>query len=292
MGELVAGRTHLEEAIAIYEQDPSLYKGTQVLRVQDHKSTGLCYLALTLTCLGELESGLHAAERGLRHSQALGDLHTINFSLCFLAAVLHFQRDTHEAMRRGTESLDLAREQGFATWIGTSQMIRGAAMISNGKREEGLAEITAGISAHSGMEAGVYQPFGISLLVNGLMAVGRFDDALGALARGFAVSEKTGERFYLAELWRLRGEALGKQGRLQEAEESLHTAIGTARQQQARLFELRSAATLCTLLEGRHEGALREFLAPVYAWFGDGARGRDVEDARALLGRRTSTDTI
>ncbi|MET1084993.1 MAG: AAA family ATPase [Burkholderiales bacterium] len=283
-GELAAARKHLEEAIAIYEQEPSLYRGTQALRVQDHKSTGLCYLALTLTCLGELERGVQAAESGLRHSEMLGDLHTINFSLCFLAAVLHFQRDTHDAMRRATESLELAREQGFATWIGISQMIRGAALISSGEREAGLREITAGISAHSGMEAGVYQPFGISLLVNGLIAVGRFDEALGALARAFAVCERTGERFYLAELWRLQGEALGQQGRLAEAEESLHTAIGIARQQEARLFEVRSAVSLCRLLgEPRNVAVLREKLEPVYKWFGEGARGRDVEDARALL---------
>ena len=116
------------------------------------------------------------------------------------------------------------------------------------------------------------------------MAVGRFDEALGALARAFAVCERTGERFYLAELWRLQGEALAKQGRLPEAEESLHTAIGIARQQEARLFELRSAVSLCRLLgEPRNEAVLREKLEPVYKWFGEGARGRDVEDARALL---------
>jgi len=288
-GEFTAARKHLEEALLLYEQE-QMSRGKQVLYVQDQKSTGLCYLALTLTTLGYLDSGLRAGETGLSHSQALGGPHTINFSLCYLAALHHFRRDPRGALRRATESLELAREQGFATWIGVSQMIRGEALVSNGEREEGLKEIAAGMNAHSEMEAIAYQAFGISLFVKGLIAEGRLDEALGALAEALAISERTGERFYLAELWRLKGEILARKGSPSEAEHWLREAIELSRRQGAKLFELRSAASLCRLLDGpRKEALLRDVLEPVYKWFAEGVDAPDLEDARALLAGRTGS---
>jgi class 3 adenylate cyclase/tetratricopeptide (TPR) repeat protein len=287
-GQLAAARGHLEQAVSIYEEDQSLYRATQGLYVQDHKSTGLCYLALTLTLLGHLDRGLQAAENGLRHSQALGAPHTVNFSLCYLAAVHHIRRDSREAFRRATESLELARQQGFATWVGISQVIRGEALVSNGDYAAGLAELASGMQAHSGMEATSYQPFGISLFVRGLVAANRLDEALGALGQALAISEKTGERFYLPELLRLKGEILARAGRSSEAEDALRAAVELSRQQEARLFELRSVVSLCSIVdEQRRQTLLREMLEPVYKWFAVGAVIRDLEDARALLGYET-----
>jgi tetratricopeptide (TPR) repeat protein len=283
--EFAAARGHLEEALRLYEEHQASQQGRQVLYVQEQKSTGLCYLALTLTALGHLDGGLRAAQSGLRHSQSLGGLHTINFSLCYLAALHHFRRDSLEALRRATESLELAREQGFATWIGMSQMIRGEALIGS-DLDEGLKEITAGMNAHREMEAVTYQPFGTSLLAKGLIAAGRLDEALGALDLAIAMSARTGERFYLAELLRLKGEILAGKGSLSEAEHWLNEAIQVSRQQGAKLFELRSAVNLCRVLDKeRTDAALREVLAPVYEWFEEGHDAPDLRDARALLAR-------
>jgi class 3 adenylate cyclase/tetratricopeptide (TPR) repeat protein len=283
-GELTAARKELEEALGIYEQDQMARRGKQVLYVQEQKSTGLCFLALTLTILGHLDMGLRAAHEGLSHSESLGGPHTINFSLCYLAAVHHIRRGSREALRRATESLELAQEQSFATWIGVSQMIRGAALVRSGELAKGLEEIAAGMRAHSQMGAITYQPFGISLFVEGLIAAGRLEEASEALAQALATSERTGERFYLAELWRLKGEILAEQGRRSEAEHSLREAIELSRQQSAKLFELRSGSSLCRLVDGsRREAVLHEELEPVYKWFEQGIDTPDLQDARALL---------
>lgn len=285
-GELTAARKHLEEAVSIYEQDQASRRSKQVLYVQDQKSTGLCYLALTLTIMGHLDAGVHAGESGLAHSQSLGGMHTINFSLCYLAAVHHIRGDSRSALERATQSLESAREQGFATWIGISQMIRGASLVSDGQGEEGLAELDRGLKAHTRMEATTYQPFALALFAKGLIAAGRLDEALDTLIRALMVSETTGERFYAAELWRLKGEVLAKKGSSEEAERCLREAIDLARRQQARLFELRSATSLCRLVEGpRQEQALHDILEPLCAWFADAADASDVKEARALLVR-------
>jgi class 3 adenylate cyclase/tetratricopeptide (TPR) repeat protein len=288
-GEFAAARGELQEALRLYEEherDRMARRGRQVLYVQDQKSTGLCYLALALTSLGFLDSGLRAAQEGLGHSRSLGGLHTINYSLCYLAAVHQFRRDSRESLQYATESLEMAREQGFATWIGVSLMIRGDALIAEGNIAEGIGQVNAGLAAHDEIAAVTYRPYGMALLANGLMVAGRLDGALDVLAQALAMIERTGERFYLAELLRLKGEVLARRGSHVEAEVALREAIELSRLQGARLFELRSSAGLCRLLDGaRRAYALREVLEPVYASFDEGVDAPDVRDARVLLTR-------
>ena len=283
-GEFSAARAHLEEAIAVYERDQVPHRGRQVLYVQDQKSTGLCYLALTLTAMGYLDRGLRAAETGLDHSRSLGGPHTVNYSLCYLAAVHHFRRDTREALRRATESLELAREQEFATWVGISQMIRGGAMASHGNPDEGIEEIMRGVKAHSGIGAVAYQPFGLSILAEALTAAGRLDEAGDALEQALAMIEQTGERFYLGELLRLKGEIAGRKGDAAAAECWLREAIELSRRQGAKLFELRSLVSLCRHLgDPRQEPLARDTVVPLLDWFCDDGNSPDIRDARGML---------
>ena len=285
-GEFPAARKHLDEAVRIYEQDQAARRSKQVLYVQDQKSTGLCYLGLTLTIMGHLSDGVRAAEASLEHSRILGGMHTVNFSLCYLAAVHHIRGDPSSALASATESLGSAREQGFATWIGISQMIRGASLAAAGRVEEGIVDLRQGMKAHAAMEATTYQPFAMALLAEGLVASGHNDEALGALDSALAISETTQERFYAAELLRAKAGVLARLHGRTEAEECLRAAIGVARVQEARLFELRSAIDLCRLLEpARRRSVLDEILAPLGNWFGDSgasemARARELLDPR------------
>ncbi|WP_290648382.1 AAA family ATPase [Aquisalimonas sp.] len=282
--EFSAARAQLEGAIAACERNQRLHRGRQVLYVQDQKLTGLCYLALTLTIMGHVDAGLRAAEEGLGHARLLGGPHTINYALCYLAAVHHIRGDAPAALERATASLEWAREQGFATWIGISQMIRGASLVTGGECEAGLEEIAAGIKAHSAMDAIAHQTFGIALYAQGLITTGRFDEALRVLTDAFAISERIGERFFLAELWRLQGLALAGKGERSQAEASLRQAIEVARRQEAKLFELRSAVSLCGLYDRLHGGSVRrEFLQPVLDWFEEDADAPDLRDAKSLL---------
>ncbi|HVO87850.1 MAG TPA: adenylate/guanylate cyclase domain-containing protein [Casimicrobiaceae bacterium] len=249
-GNLVEARAHLEEAIRIYDDDQPSRRQKQVLYVQDQKSTGLCYLALALTIMGETERGLAAGETGLAHSRSLGGLHTVNFSLTYLAAVHHIRGDTQAAFEHATESLAAARELGFATWIGISQMIRGASLVKQGRHDEGLAELRRGMSAHADMEATAYQPFAMALFAEGLIATRNAGEALATIGRAIAISDAKGERFYAAELRRLQAEAMRACGRPGDAARALQEAIDIARRQQAKLFENRARERLAAWNSG------------------------------------------
>jgi predicted ATPase len=99
-----------------------------------------------------------------------------------------------------------------------------------------------------------------------------------------ALVENIGERYYEAELHRLRGELLWMQGDEAAAEASFRQAIDVARKRSARSWELRATMSLSRLMveQGKREGA-RQQLADVYNWFTEGFDTPDLVDAKALL---------
>jgi len=103
------------------------------------------------------------------------------------------------------------------------------------------------------------------------------DDAL-------QIAERTGERWFEAELYRHKGQLLLRQGRIEAAEGLYRKALSIAVEQEAKLWELRAATSLARLRrdQGRHAEA-RDLLAPVYGWFTEGFDTPDLKEAKAVL---------
>jgi predicted ATPase len=98
--------------------------------------------------------------------------------------------------------------------------------------------------------------------------------------------EKTGGRFYEAELYRLRGELLLARSAEHhtEAETRFRQGLNIARRQQAKSWELRAAMSLSRLWQHQGKGdEARELLGPIYSWFTEGFDTADLQEAKALL---------
>ena len=101
------------------------------------------------------------------------------------------------------------------------------------------------------------------------------------LTEALAWVDKNGERYYEAELYRLKGELLRH---AEEAEACFHHALDIARSQQAKSFELRTATSLAKLWQHQGKRAeAHELLAPIYSWFTEGFDTADLQEAQALL---------
>ena len=100
----------------------------------------------------------------------------------------------------------------------------------------------------------------------------------------FQIVERTGERWFEAELHRNKGQLLLRQGHPEVAEELYRKALSIAEKQEAKLWELRAAASLARLRcdQGRR-GEACDLLAPVYGWFTEGFETLDLQEAQALL---------
>jgi len=127
-------------------------------------------------------------------------------------------------------------------------------------------------------------PFHIALLSCAHEIAGQVEDALTLLDEALQVVGRTGERWFAAELYRHKGQLRLRQGDSEAAAELYRKALGIAREQEAKLWELRAAVSLARLRrdQGRHTEA-HDLLAPVYGWFTEGFDTPDLKEAKALL---------
>ena len=131
---------------------------------------------------------------------------------------------------------------------------------------------------------GAWKPHNIALLAAACEIAGQIEEGLTLLDDAFQIMERTRDRWFAAELNRHKGQFLLCQGHSEAAEQLYRNALSIAREQEAKLWQLRAAASLARLRrdQGRRAEA-RDLLAPVYGWFTEGFDTRDLRDARLLL---------
>ena len=187
---------------------------------------------------------------------------------------------------RAERAIALGTEQVLPYWVAIAMIPSGWALVKTGQAEEGLARLHAGLDAYRATGGKVYEPHWLALLAEACLKTGRIEEGLSAVREVLAEIEVTEARFHEAELNRLEGELLlaSEERDESQAEASFRKAIGVARAQQAKSWELRAATSLTELLrrQGRPEEA-RDLLAPVYDWFTEGFETLDLKEAKALL---------
>jgi predicted ATPase len=157
-------------------------------------------------------------------------------------------------------------------------------MAKLGQVREGLAKLRQGITTRQHVGARCYQTGILGSLGEVQAADGQPEEALDSYTDALALVEETGERYYEAELHRLKGELLLARCDADTAEASFHKAIEVARQQSARSWELRATISLARLWQnqGKADEAHRQ-LTEIYEWFTEGFDTHDLKEAQALL---------
>ena len=127
-------------------------------------------------------------------------------------------------------------------------------------------------------------PYYLGLLAEAHRRANRIADGISLLNEALELVERTDERWYEAELYRLMAEALITTSDRHDAERWLCRALRTAQKQDARFWELRAATTMARLWcdQGKRADA-RDLLAPVYGCFTEGFDTPDLKEATALL---------
>jgi predicted ATPase len=129
-------------------------------------------------------------------------------------------------------------------------------------------------------------PYYLSGLAEAYGETGLLDDGLGALTKALAAADEHEDRFWKAEIHRLKGELLLRQdhSNVVEAQGCFQRAVEIARNQSAKSLELRATTSLARLLakQGRR-GEARSVLAEIYGWFTEGFDTADLKDAKVLL---------
>jgi len=282
---LPAARTHLEEGIAHYTPDQ---RRAPVFRRtgQDPGVACRAYVALTLWLLGYPEQALARVHEALTLAHELAHAFSLAFARCWVATVSQLCRDVPAVHEHAEAAVTLATEQGFPLWITHGTPVRGWALALQGQGEEGMAQVRQGIAAWRAIGAVQHLPYFSTLLADVYGHRGHTAEGLQALAEAYTVIEQHGERWWEAEVCRLRGVLLLRQAvpQPEEAEACFQRALEVARRQQAKSLELRAATSLARLWQqrGKYQEA-HDLLAPVYHWFTEGFDTADLQDAKTLL---------
>ena len=158
-----------------------------------------------------------------------------------------------------------------------------------GRTDEAVEQLRDSLARQRAIQAGLLRPTFLAHLAEALLAADRIDEGLTAVQEGLEWAEQSLERYYVAELHRLRGELLRARGAGADAEGSFRSALAFAREQGAIGFELRAATGLARLLQIRGEhAAAYGLLSGVYHRFTEGFSTGDLRDAAILIEELTA----
>ena len=217
----------------------------------------------------------HHSSKGL-----LGDLHGFASYICEL------RRETPQMRARAGARLAIATESGFFSGRAISEIYLGWGDTLDGDLEGGIARMRDHMSQLKAGGSEYITDRCLTFVATALGRAGRFEEGLAALKEAFLFIDRTGQRYYEAELHRLKGELLlgHDKANAAAAEQSFHSALDVSRKQRAKSWELRASTSLARLLRdlNRREEA-RPRLAEVYGSFTEGFETADLRDAKALL---------
>jgi len=282
-GEFPPSRSHFDAALALY--DPDSHGSLANQTGTDLEVASLGWSGLVLLCLGFPEQALSRSRAAVDGARALAHLQSLANSLSIGTRVLSLMGDDVALDNWAGQLVSVATEHGFPHWRGEGTAFRGWVKVKDGDVAAGISLLHSGIAAYRATGAEVYTPHYIVLLAKAYEIAAQIDEAVSLLDDALQTIERTGERWFAAELYRHKGELLLRQGHAEAAEQLYRTALGIAREQEAKLWELRAAMRLARLRRGQGRPAeARDLLAPVYSWFTEGFDTPDLKEAKALLG--------
>jgi len=285
LGEQEACCSQIEKGLELYDAKAH-FSPAGVYGGHDAKACALGEAALSYCLRGYPDRALRYGNAALEWARQLNHSGSLAHALDYAVMLARYRRDARAVLRHAEDMIRHAEQQGLSDHGAKGRLFRGYALAQFGQVDWGLSEMRDSMDVE--LRIGTQEDFPVyfEMLAEVGALAGLYDESLQALREAAPVVEQRGIRYWSAELHRRRGEVLlaraGK--RTGEVEDEFLQALMIARQQDARLLELRA---LCSLVHlghtsaawERHEAALRALMAD----FPEPADVPDLADARSML---------
>ncbi|MCX6043795.1 MAG: BTAD domain-containing putative transcriptional regulator [Chloroflexi bacterium] len=290
--DLLAARAYLEQSIALYDQPR--HRSHALIYGQDPCVVALAYLAWTRWCLGYPDQALAHTQAALALAQELAHPYSLVIATTYASVQCQFWGDVERCRLYAENAITLATQHGFTLWLSMATFLKGWALTRQNAFDNGFDEMQRSVELFRSTGAELGAAYFAGLLAETLGRSGQPDIGMIAMNEAFDLLKRTQDRWCEAELHRLCGELWRQMetagidtyelNALAEAETAFQTAINVARQQQAKLWELRATMSLYRLWQQQGKAAeARPRLAAIYHWFQEGAALPDLVEAKALL---------
>jgi tetratricopeptide (TPR) repeat protein len=204
----------------------------------------LCHKALFEWHFGEIDSCQATMAEGISLAKDLNDMHALAVALSFAGHLGHYEHNPATVERVASDLIELSTRQNFPFWLAAGEIFRGWAQSASGDTAEGISRIQDGIEDWRVTGAMLVVQYFLGLKAEALHLADRTSEALEAIREAQALAERSEERWWWAELHRLRGVFLTAMGADEtQIEASFCEAIRMAKQQKSVSLEKRAEAT-------------------------------------------------
>jgi class 3 adenylate cyclase/tetratricopeptide (TPR) repeat protein len=282
LGKLEEARSHFKQGLSLYDSNDSDFH--ESVSPQDARVTMLMYSAIAELWLGFPERAILASQLAQTEAQRVRSA----FSLAMvhgLTCAVYWSLEVRPALaEHAAAGMTLSIEHGFPHHIAQCMVWRGWALAGEGQIESGLSLLREGVARYRQTESLSLVALFLAALGEAAGRAGKLQEGHDAVVEALSIVARTEERCIEPELHRLQGGLFRLLCQEQDAEACLHRAITIAREQGAKLWELRAVTSLARLWrdQGKRGEAL-DVLAPIYNWFTEGLDTPVLKEAKALL---------
>jgi tetratricopeptide (TPR) repeat protein len=283
LGRITEANEQFVEMIAAYNPDQLLYY--QESQGWDFASQARAWQAHALWCLGYPQQALRLGREAVRLAQGLVPPFNQALVSAYLAMLQQLCAGEAVAREHAEQSLALASKYQAHYYRAWAAILVNYALALEQPDEECIGRLRESISEFKASSARLRLPYYLSLLAQIYGKARRLEEGLACIDEALAEARAHNERWWDAELHRLRGEFLLLRGAdTSDGEAAILRAIEIARSQHARSLELRATMSLARLwiTQNRADDARRR-LGDVYNWFTEGFETPDLQAARLLL---------
>jgi class 3 adenylate cyclase/predicted ATPase len=281
-GNLSAADEHSQEGISRYDRTRH---HALAFTFAGH-DPGVCahgFEAIIMAMSGFPQNAMKLGAEAVTLARSLSHPYSLALAIWHYAIVSQVARQRQNCRELAAELLKVSQEQGFQMMRGAGMFFLGWATADGGELEQGIASMEQGLALFSAVRQ-VTRPYMLAVLASAKADLGKLDEGLELLKDALASTEVSGERWWQAELHRLRGRLLVARREHDEGEACFRLAIDVSSGQRARTLELRAATSLARLWSDRGKNTeAYDLLAAIYGWFTEGFNMPDLKEAKILL---------
>jgi adenylate cyclase len=241
MGDFELARQHASHGLQLWRS------GGVRFPIEEVNSPAVLCLSFEALCewhFGEIASSQATMAEAISLAKELKDAHALAAALFYAGILWHLEANPAEVECFASDLIELTTPQNFAMWLAGGKVLRGWARCASGNIAEGISWIEDGITDSRTTGLILLMQYSLALKAEALHLAERTSEALQTITEAEALAERSEERWWRAELYRLKGVFLAAIGAAEShTETSFHKAISTARQQKSISLLKRAEAT-------------------------------------------------
>lgn len=248
IGNFQLALNHYEAALELY--DPAQHRDDSFLYALNPGVAMPCFAAWSLWFLGRTDEALERMEEGLALARELSEPQGIAHAQLFACLLHQFRGDHRMAQRLAESAIDVSQTHGLVLYGAMADFMKGWTLSEQGHEDKGVELMREGLAALDATATALVRPHFLGLLAEALAKLDRIDEGFALLDEATEMVSNTGEGYYAAELYRLKGELLLMRDKRADAEGCFKRSLEIAGLQKAKSLQVRTETSLARLSSG------------------------------------------